>query len=317
MVSKIEIYREVLEIEPNSKVFFPLARQLAVAGRPAAPAAVLARGIGLHPDHLEAKFLLIEILTRLGRAGEADAVFADVGAMLARYPSVWLLWSREAAARSKDPALAMLFLANYFQNENLTWSDVMERGLQSLRQGAMRQAGPADIPPLADAAPVASLETAVSAPPSAAPAVIADTQALAPEADDAPSLRGAREVMELAEILEAPAPAQEKSRPRSGKSRETGVRTRTMAALLAEQGDTAAALDIYNELLATTAPGPERQELADLVAALSPAATAGQPETAPEAGDAPSASDLKPKSAAKLVSLLEALAGRLENRAGA
>ena len=136
MLSKIEIYREVLEIEPNSKVFFPLARALAEEGRHDEAAAVLARGIGFHPDHLEAKFLLIELLARQGREGEADQVFAEVGALLARYPSVWLLWSKHAAARAKDPSLAMLFLAHYFQNQTLTWADVMERGLQSLSQAA-------------------------------------------------------------------------------------------------------------------------------------------------------------------------------------
>ena len=33
MTEKIEWYKEVLELEPNSKVFFPLARLLSEAGR--------------------------------------------------------------------------------------------------------------------------------------------------------------------------------------------------------------------------------------------------------------------------------------------
>lgn len=300
MVSKIEIYREVLEIEPNSKVFFPLARQLAEEGRHDEAAKVLGRGIAFHPDHLEAKFLLIEILTRLGREGEADAVFVDVGAMLSRYPSVWLLWSREAAARSQDPSLALLFLANYFQNETLTWADVMERGLKSLRQGATdAPSGPTQ--------PVVPVGQA----PAAAPEIPPSGER---EAGDAPPLRGAREVMELADLLEAPGEIPEKGKGKSAKTRESTVRTKTMAALLAEQGDTTAALDIYNELLATAAPGSEREELACLVAALSPRDAA---EPAPAKVDDPSAAAPKPKGAAKLVSLLEALAGRLETRAGA
>ena len=108
MANKIELYREVLEIEPNSKVFFPLARELAEEGHVDAAVAVLQKGIAFHPDHLEAKFLLIDILTRQGREGEAESVFTDVGALLARYPSVWLLWSKAAAARSRDPSLAMI-----------------------------------------------------------------------------------------------------------------------------------------------------------------------------------------------------------------
>ncbi|EHJ46788.1 hypothetical protein DFW101_0771 [Solidesulfovibrio carbinoliphilus subsp. oakridgensis] len=332
MVSKIDIYREVLEIEPNSKVFFPLARQLHEEGRHDEAATVLARGIAFHPDHLEAKFLLIELLTRLGRAGEADAVFGDVGTMLARYPSVWLLWSREAASRSTDPALAMLFLANYFQNETLTWADVMERGLRSLRQGAPgtpdlagKAAATSASPPDDANQATPKVETAPVAPAPLAPPV-PRPQDPAPdrrEAGEAPPLRGAREVLELADLLDVPEESREKARPRPAKPREAGVRTKTMAALLAGQGETDAARDIYTELLAATAPGPERQELERMLASLSPGGapaadlSAGQPESDLEEGDAPPAVAPKPKGAAKLVSLLEALAGRLESRAGA
>ncbi len=100
-----------------------------------------------------------------------------------------------------------------------------------------------------------------------------------------------------------------------------------MAALLAEQGDAAGALDIYNELLAGAVPGPEREDLLGCIAALAPAAGAAPP-VAPdqprmtadteEAGTIPAAPE-RPgvQGAAKLVSLLETLAGRLEARAGA
>jgi tetratricopeptide (TPR) repeat protein len=308
MASKIELYREVLEIEPNSKVFFPLARQLAEDGRQDEAVAVLSRGIGFHPDHLEAKFLLIELLSRQGREGEADAVFADVGAMLARYPSVWLLWSRVAADRSRDPSLALLFLAHYFQNESLSWAEVMERGLKSLGQTA---AG-------ADVQARATPDSSRFVPGSDVPAHAEK------EGGGAPPLRGAQEVMELAELLEAPEEGGEKTKTRSARGREPVVRTRTMAALLAEQGDTAGALDIYNELLGAAAPGPEREELLGCIHALTfPAASAPVPtpghaaaQTAPEGGQ-PAADASQSKGAAKLVSLLEALAGRLEVRAGA
>ncbi len=326
MVSKVELYREVLEIEPNSKVFFPLARQLAGEGRVDEAVAVLTRGIGFHPDHLEAKFLLIELLTRQGRAGEADAAFADVGALLSRYPSVWLLWSKTAAARSKDPSLAMLFLANYFQNQSLTWTEVMERGLKSLSEAAPEAAPEA-------AAPAAEAVAAPAPPTEAAPEVPA-----APPADPspgreagAPPLRGADEVMELADLLEAPdggGEAGQKGRARPARSKEPVVRTRTMASLLAGQGDVAGALEIYNELLEAAAPGPERDELLALMAALAPPKsgmpapetpeTPGALQAPAEAGPAvgPEAAPHR-KGSAKLINMLEALADRLEARAGA
>lgn len=358
MLSKIELYREVLDIEPNSKVFFPLGRQLAEEGRHDEAVAVLTRGIGFHPDHLEAKFLLIEILTRQGREDRAQDIFSDVGIMLSRYPSVWLLWSKNAAARSKDPSLAMLFLAHYFQNQTLTWADVMERGLKSLSEAAGQSptgdgndapaasrtapdavsAEPA-APSQADAGLGAPQTTAASgqdAPgwnlaPAAAPE--ADTVADEPEptapgltrapreTDGGPELRGAREVLALADILDAPLEPAERARPRAAKPREQAVRTKTMAAVLAGQGDAAGALDIYGELLAAAPAGPEREELLGLMAALTPPP---EPDGAAAAPDRPKTPDAAlpgqaaptTKSPARLVSFLEALAGRLEARAG-
>jgi len=323
MVNKIDFYREVLEIEPNSKIFFPLARKLAEQGQTDEAAAVLGKGIAFHPDHLEAKFFLIELLTGLDRQGEADAVFADVGKMLSNYPSVWLLWSREAAARAKDPSLAMLFLANYFQNQTLTWSEVMERGLKSLRRSAPG-AAPGHTPddaatsePLAatpEPAPVAPSREAV-APKEPKPASTAAAPAPAEAGDEAPQLRGAREVMELAEILEPPAEVADKGKARSGKSRDTAVRTKTMAAVLAEQGDTSGALGIYEELLRCAPSETERQDIEARMAALAPGkggATSDAPAVTDVAADDAAG---KPKSAAKLVSFLEALAGRLDARA--
>lgn len=311
MASKIELYREVLEIEPNSKVFFPLARELAALGCEDEAAGVLSRGIAQHPDHLEAKFFLIELLSRLGRAGEADAVFTDVGSLLSRYPAVWLLWSRTAAARSQDPALAMLFLAHYFQDESLTWAKVMERGLQSLREvrpvalDAMPAEAAAPVAP--EPAPVVTPET----PPETVEAVGPE-----PQAEDAPSLRGAREVRELAaDLVAAVSEPAEKNRNRPAKGRDTVVRTKTMAALLADQGDVAGAREIYDELLARLLAGPERDDIAARAAALDAGKAPGHAPEAevPPAGDA--AGSRKGAGPAKLVSLLEALAGRLDARA--
>lgn len=317
MVGKIELYREVLEIEPNSKVFFPLARLLAEQGDDDEAVRALTRGITFHPDHLEAKFFLIELLTRLGREGEADAVFADVGSLLSRYPSVWLLWSQKAAARSKDPSLAMLFLANYFQNDSLTWADVMERGLQSLRQEEAADPGPSTVPPAETKS--RPEPAATRTPPKATPAAGVDAAGMAES--DGPALRGAEEVLALAELLEPATVTAERGKSRPSKNRENVVRTKTMASLLAGQGDIAGARDIYNDLLDTLPPGSEREEIESLMHALDsgesahPQDVAVEPAAAPEEPVAPGAG--KTAGPAKLVNLLEALAGRLDARARA
>ncbi len=314
MASKIELYREVLEIEPNSKVFFPLARQLAGEGREGEAADVLFKGIAFHPDHLEAKFFLIELLSRLGRSGEADAVFADVGGLLARYPSVWLLWSRTAASRSKDPALAMLFLANYFQDESLTWAEVMERGLRSLRQAEPAVAPGTSIVAQAPAAAVA--EPVREAPAAPQPEPATETVSAPVPGGDSLSLRGAREVMELAADLApaAPEPA-DKGRGKAAKGRDAEVRTKTMAVLLANQGDVAGAREIYDELLSHLPPGSEREEIAALLAGLDAGKVSGHDTAAPEPAAGDDDGSRKSPGPAKLVSLLEALAGRLDARA--
>ena len=48
MTEKIEWYKEVLELEPNSKVFFPLARMLAEEQRFDEAVAVLEHGLERH-----------------------------------------------------------------------------------------------------------------------------------------------------------------------------------------------------------------------------------------------------------------------------
>lgn len=342
MLSKIEVYREVLEIEPNSKAFFPLARQLTAEGRHDEAVAVLTRGIGFHPDHLEAKFLLIELLTRQGREEQAGEIFTDVGSMLARYPSVWLLWSKTAATRSKDPALAMLFLSHYFQDQTLTWADVMERGLKSLSQTetplpSIEATGPLVDAATAPAAPAAMPEEPAERPAQPAPVVspaVVQSPAEEPEEPEAsttarsehrepadgPELRGAREILALADILDATEAPVERGRTRPTKSREQAVRTKTMAVVLAGQGDRTGALEIYEDLLAAAPEGPEREELVGLMAALSPdVAVPGPQETLAPDHDAPQPQEAVPpgaKGSAKLASFLEALAGRLEARAG-
>ena len=313
MENKITLYTEILTIEPNSKVFFPLARLLAEAGRHDDAVAVLERGLGFHPDHLEAKFLLIEILASQGREEKACEAFGDVGTLLARYPAVWQLWSKLVHGQAKDPSLAMLFLARYFADRTLTWADVVEKGLRLESPAAAPE--PYRVPAVSARLAEATLDVPAAGPEELEPSVDA-------EASGAPPLRGAREVRELAALLEAPEEVGDKGRGRSSRLKESGVRTKTMAALLAEQGDVAGAMEIYNELLAAAASEAEREEISSLVEALPPAKSAvpAQPEASQttSSGEAVPAEDAaaKPRSAAKLVNILEALAGRLEARAG-
>lgn len=193
MKTKIDWFKEVLEMEPGSKVFFPLARLYYEDGLLDEAEETLLQGLERNADHLEARFLLAEILDKQGEAMRAADEVQAITRVLSRYPSFWQLWAGSAAPASKDSAMALSFLAAHFQGRTLSWSQIIEKGLDAL---------------VADGAAVVS----------------------------SPARRGS-----------VPAAAQP----------DANLRTRTMADLLAGQGDPAGALDIYEELLAKCAPGEE------------------------------------------------------------
>lgn len=186
MKTKIKWFKEVLELEPGSKVFFPLARMYYEDGLIDEAEETLLQGLERNPDHLEARFLLVEILDRQGESIRAADEVGAITKVLSRYPAFWKSWSETAAPQSRDAAMALSFLAANFQGRPISWSQVIAKGLDALVGD-----GP--------------------------------VHAAMPEPADEPE----------AEADEGPT-----------------TRTRTMADLLAEQGDYQGALDIYEELLA-------------------------------------------------------------------
>ena len=186
MKTKIKWFKEVLELEPGSKVFFPLARMYYEDGLIDEAEETLLQGLERNPDHLEARFLLVEILDRQGEPIRAADEVGAITKVLSRYPAFWKSWSETAAPQSRDAAMALSFLAANFQGRPISWSQVIAKGLDALvGDGPVHAA----MPEMADE--------------------------LEDEAEDGPT-----------------------------------TRTRTMADLLAEQGDYQGALEIYEELLA-------------------------------------------------------------------
>jgi hypothetical protein len=281
MTSKIEFYREVLQDDPGSRVFFPLAKMLAEQGETAEAVAILTASIGAHPGHLEARFLLVELLSRQGLADDASAAFEGLSSLLSDYPSVWTLWAAKGSGLSRDSALALRLLALSLQGQEVSWLDLMERGMATLGrpdEGGLQGKHEADVDRVSENF----------------------------------SLRGAEEVQAMAKRIQA----QERRVPDGNLPPECAsqstraVKTRTMADLLASHGDLAAALDIYVELLNLSGPGQEAESLSARIEELKAQRDAGiVPVRAPQ--PAPS------KSKAKLVSMLEALANRLDARATA
>ena len=97
MKQKIEWYREVLELEPGSRVFFPLAKLLAADGQLLEAVSTLQQGVLRHPDHVESRLLLVELLFLQDKREDAQTQIQNLGTMFKRYPGFWRAWSDDLA----------------------------------------------------------------------------------------------------------------------------------------------------------------------------------------------------------------------------
>lgn len=289
MKQKIEWYREVLEIEPNSKIFFPLSRMLAKDGRAEEAIAVLRQGVGRHPDHIEARLFLVELLYGANRAVELQQEVAVLSDMFKNYPGFWRAWGERLfdENESRDAGLAAIFLAAFLQNMPVSWAGVIEHGLKSL----VSQDAPRPSATLTEAHPL----TPISQPQ---PSVCEEsTPVPAPEVA-APLAKASAPVVEDPVFMDDGADDDESEEPIS-------LRTRSMADVLAEQGDIPGALDIYNELLAAASSEEEKKALQHRVDVLS-GNTAEEPQSSLEADQGQDAQEEKKDWLAILAQRLEA-----------
>ncbi|WP_291440883.1 tetratricopeptide repeat protein [Desulfovibrio sp.] len=387
MTEKIEWYKEVLDLEPNSKVFFPLARLLAEARRTDEAVEVLERGLKRHDEFLEARIFLIELLYKAGEQAACEKQVEKLSKMLTAYAGFWQAWAASLAseAHSPDAAAVMNFLALNFARGPVSLQEVMERGVNSLlgqdvpSSTVHRQPKKNETPGNASGASKdvkASLEDEGAAAFGSQPAssFLDHKAAIAPHSDsseqsaDLPEDSLAKAVPvddtlsavhsahqhlahehlthdELAtfdpdkaldEVLPpqsdhttayeaspvaeeatiAPDTAVEDPSAHGDEGNEEGeerfsLRTRSMAEVLAEQGDTKGALDIYHELAAAATAPEESADLRQRIATLNARLGSAQAEEPAPDTATPEAASGKDK----LISMLEALAERVEARA--
>ncbi len=287
MKQKIEWYREVLEIEPNSKIFFPLARMLAKDGRPDEAINVLQAGVGRHPDHVEARLLLVEQLYNQSRSADLQREVGTLSDIFKQYPGFWKAWGEKLFAEdaTRDAGLAAVFLSAFLQNVPVSWAGVIEQGLKGLLG---ESAGSAH--PLYEEH---SLRSPDHAPEAVAALADQVRQSTAPVPVETPGDAGISISDE--DDLEEP----------------ISLRTRSMAEVLAEQGDTVGALDIYKELLAVSSSDQEKKELRARISELSSAASAPSAVESAAGGDE---ADKGSEGKNRLTEMLQALAQRLEAR---
>lgn len=297
MMDKIEWYREVLELEPSSKLFFPLARLLVEDGQPEAALETLRRGLERHPEFLEARLFYIEQLYHHGQPEACVAEVTELGQLFASYPGFWQAWAASMLGSGcGDVATALRFLAASFASRPLNLNEVFERGLRSF----MQEAQSSDLPrgkALADLAVMGPEDMDAQAHDAfSSPAAKPAGAGMAKGDDDAASFAAAQG------RREHPLPQPTPDRPLS-------LRTRSMAEVLAEQGDLQGALDIYTELAAAAAGSSEQEVLQQRIAMLrTQLEGAAVEDLVLPSPDMAAGKD-------KLISMLEALAERVEARA--
>ena len=238
MKQKIEWYKEVLEIEPNSKIFFPLARMLSKDGRPDEAIAVLRQGVGRHPDHVEARLFLAELLYSSDKVLELQQEVDVLSLLFKNYPGFWRAWGERLfdEESTRDAGLAAIFLAAFLQNMPVSWAGIIEHGLKALVAGK---------PPV----PTASLAEKYPLTPSVSPVSEGDFSPQPKSESSTSPLAPSFLSQDMNASSPISVPPFEEDDADDEMDEPITLRTRSMADVLAEQGDVAGALDIYNELL--------------------------------------------------------------------
>ncbi len=338
MQEKIDWYQEVVDLEPSSKLFFPLAKMVADTDV-ARAVATLQRGLDRHPEFIEARFYYVELLHKHRAQANYGALLEEqlsfLSPTLTRYADFWKAWSKSLSPQDgnlNDTALAAAFLGVMCDNQNTSLSDIFAAGLQSMMGEAVSAPAVAEekTAPVVVAEPapvVAQEEVAPAVVKEPAPVVVEEAAPVAPAPVETPPAAKPSSAARIAGSLNlkpkivvrsanitqkkaTPAPQVVAAEAEEDETEESySLRTRSMADVLAEQGDTAAAVEIYNELIYAAESEEERQELQEKIASLG-AVHSQQIEFSAPVEDVEDNSPGKKR----VISVLESLADRLETR---
>lgn len=361
MTEKIEWYKEVLALEPSSRLFFPLARLLAEADRIDEALLFLKQGLERHPEFMEARLLYVELLHKQGATQACQDQISRLENLLGQYVGFWEAWGasrrNEPEAALADMGWVLQFLALNFGSKPVSLKNILERGLNSFLsdgtafmakqpQAAAPQAGVKAQPEskaevqvaktvspegaaesIAPASPAAGQNAPVAKPPQPLPVknTLASTASTAPVAENPlqAGVRAAQAALAAAEEQNSAPISFATAKPPqvfAGQNHvgamppssllegdEVTVRTRSMADVLAEQGDVLGALEIYEELRGNAASARDAAVLEQRISTLK-ACMEAPVQTEQESSGTVTGRD-------RLITMLEALAERVEARA--
>jgi len=224
MTAKTEWYEEILALDPASKVFLPFAQHLAAEGDSRKAVAILRQGLANHPEHAEARILLVHLLNGQKEYSAAEQEASALAGMLDRYPGFWETLARLKESTHREAGLLLRFVGEVTRGEALSLADVLARGLSAASDPAGQAASSYESSsfPLEDGE--TSVRDTASENPASGGGFSGETAPLNQSEDDP--------------------------------DEAVTLRTRSMADVLADQGDLAGALAIYEEL-ALLAPKDE------------------------------------------------------------
>lgn len=259
MNEKIAWYREVLTFEPGSRIFLPLAKMLVQEGEFDEACRVMASGMARNEDFLDARLYYINLLYSLHRMDECRTQIGWLTRPLAAAKGFWKAWAELLDAEGRDSAgLSARLLGASLEGKDISLVTLLNRGLASMENGgaAAQPARPASAQTPAADAPVASVSSRKKAP--AASAVQEPARRPLPGSDQ---FAAAAERLTRAGAIEQPASQDDEEDGDAPAPAPFSLRTRSMAEVLAEQGDYDGALDIYAELLNAASDASERADL--------------------------------------------------------
>lgn len=104
MNDTLRLLDELLEHDSGSKIFFPLARMYKRQGDTARAIEIVRKGLGFHPDYLEAQLFLIELFYDAGADAEAESIAQSIYAKFSQYGAFWSIL-RSSFTKSDHPEL--------------------------------------------------------------------------------------------------------------------------------------------------------------------------------------------------------------------
>lgn len=134
MTPKIEWYQEILEQEPSSRVFFPLAKLLFEAGEMDQALTTLKYGLEHHPEFLEARLFLIHLLYHVGDMEGCSAEGVVIADLFNQYPDFWVAWGQAGTQAGGEFGLYMGLMSTLVANPNLTLWEFLSQGLKGVSQ---------------------------------------------------------------------------------------------------------------------------------------------------------------------------------------